>query len=59
MPDSAHFHLWESKLEYRSDALPGRLLAYEVAITEEGPCLCSELGVFEPYPLVCQLLTAS
>ena len=56
--DSAQLPLWDTKLDYQRSALPDRLLAYGVAISEEGPYICAEISPFEPHPLVSQLLAS-
>ena len=56
--DTAQLPLWNAKLDYRESSVPDRLLAYGVAIAEEGAYICGELGPFEPHPLVRQLITS-
>jgi hypothetical protein len=54
--DRAQYPLWDTKLDYRKSAIPDRLLAYGVAIAQEGDYICAELSPFEPHPLLRKLL---
>ncbi len=54
--DSAQLPLWDTKLDYRWSPIPDRLLAYGVAISEEGRYICAEICPFESHPLIRQLL---
>lgn len=56
--DAAQLPLWDAKLDYRSSTIPDRLLAYGVAISEEGSYLCGEIGPFESHPLLRQMMTS-
>ena len=56
--DAAQLPLWDVKLDYRVNSVPDRLLAYGVAIAEEGPYICGEIGPFESHPLVRQMITS-
>jgi len=56
--DTAQLPLWDTKLDYRNNAIPDRILAYGVAITAEGSFVCTEIGPFESHPLLRQLLTS-
>jgi hypothetical protein len=54
--DRAQYPLWDTKLDYRESAIPHRLLAYGVAIAQEGGYICAELSPFEPHPLLRKVL---
>lgn len=56
--DAAQMPFWDTKLDYRSAPTALRLLAYGVAISEEGSYLCSEIAPFERHPLIKQIITA-
>lgn len=54
--DGARLPMWDARLDYARSTIPERLLAYGVAVSEEGAFVCAEICPFEPHPLLRQIL---